>query len=92
MLGVAGETGRDNWRDTMTRIDTTLALDILATALDTCGKIRRDRKWTQSGADSARRHAFILADVERNIVPRCDARTAMVLRGAIKGEREALAE
>ena len=74
----------------MTRIDTDLALLLLATALESCGKIRRDRKWTQSGADSASLHAFILADVERHILPRCDDRTAMVLRGAINGERAAL--
>jgi hypothetical protein len=75
----------------MTRIDTDLALMILATALESCGKIRRDRKWTQSGAESARLHAFILSDIERNTIPRCDGRTAMILRGAVNGERAALA-
>lgn len=73
-------------------IDTDTMLAVTASAIDMCRKIRRDRRWTQSGAESARSHAFILADLERNFLPRCDAHTAALVRSAINAEREAFAQ
>ncbi len=75
----------------MPRIDTDTAFEIMSVALESCRAIRRDRKWTQSDQTSARLHTMILADIERTVLPRCDRRTAMLLRAAIKGERDAFA-
>lgn len=70
-------------------MNTDTAMNVLESAMNTCGAIRRDAGWTQS-ADAPARHAHILRDLEVNFVPLCDdAMTAVVMAGAIAGEREA---
>jgi len=78
--------------DPMPLIDTDTMLTVTEVALDMCRKIRRDMRWTGTMAESAREHAFILADLERNFLPRCEAHTARLVRAAINAEREAFAQ
>ena len=71
-------------------VDTETAMTVLGIALDQAAAIRRDYPWTKS-EDSPRRHAFVLRDVEKHLIPRCNARDSIIVQGAINGEREAFA-